>query len=166
MEHERITREEPSQRAIWKYLSPVLYQAKRVPSVFVGRESVHVRVNERKRIVECGRSKGAATTELLTIMANVPIPATQDSFFLEVRLLRGNNLFIGMCCNGHRDLTDAQNYSYSCNDGNLHIPGVDYSRQDVHKDDVVGVFYNRRERSILFTINRTLGTSTLPSHIV
>lgn len=40
MEFERITREEPSQRAIWKYLSPVLYQAKRVPTFFISKADV------------------------------------------------------------------------------------------------------------------------------
>jgi len=94
MEFERITREEPSQRAIWKYLSPVFYQAKRVPTCFVSKEEIGIVVNKRRRTVEYQRLKGSTATDLQTLVANVPIPHTQESFFLEVKLNQGPFLLL------------------------------------------------------------------------
>lgn len=49
-------------------------------------------VNRRKRRVEYQRVKGTSATDLQTIVANVPIPHTQESFFLEVKLVQGKCL--------------------------------------------------------------------------
>eukprot|EP01125_Pyxidicula_operculata_P005438 TRINITY_DN1931_c0_g2_i1.p1 TRINITY_DN1931_c0_g2~~TRINITY_DN1931_c0_g2_i1.p1 ORF type:complete len:2425 (-),score=534.59 TRINITY_DN1931_c0_g2_i1:786-8060(-) len=158
MENQKITRAEPSQKAVFQYLAPIFYQPKKVPNSFVEVEGIAV--DTKNRTVKYEHSK-TGSPWLLTVLSNEAISVNQESIFMEIKLIEGNNVWIGVCCDKVNDITSKSNYSYSCNDGILHVPaegsgGTDYSRQDCHKDDVIGVFYNRRDKSILFTINKTL----------